>query len=158
MKKTPTPEQFDALAAEYGQCLSRVAMAYTKAEKEAEPHAARATALKAEIQELVLSQGSAHAEKSKLFHGVKYEAVVTESAVTSIDAAAVEKFRLALVEGGDGSLMRRVFQKTVRWTLASGYGELIRTEKLSKTLLAFYAACHVTKPRAPSLIVREKKV
>jgi hypothetical protein len=39
--------------------------------------------------------GSSHAEKSKLLHGITQEMMVTFGSAVSIDAAAVERFRLA---------------------------------------------------------------
>src|SRR5213593_2300006 len=45
---------------------------------------------------LVEEYGSAHAKKSKLLHGIQFEIIATLGMSTSIDAAAAERFAIAL--------------------------------------------------------------
>jgi hypothetical protein len=65
--------------------------------------------------------------------------MVTFGSSSRIDAAAVERFRLALIESGQSRLLKR-----------------IKGEKLSAALLSLYSQCQVVKPKSPSLVVREK--
>lgn len=110
-----------------------------------------------ELKQLVTEFGSAHAEKSKILHGVGYELVVTYGSSVVIDGQALEKFRLGLVAAKQARLLKRIFDKTIRWTLSPNAAAIIRGEqKLSKPLLALYAQCEVVKPRTPLLQVREK--
>jgi hypothetical protein len=110
--------------------------------------------LKSELIEMVSEFGSAHAEKSKILHGLSNEIMVTFGQSVSIDAAAVERFRLQLAEDGQSRLSKKIFQATTRWSLAPNSSEVIKGSKLSKTLLALYSQCEVIKSRAPSLVVR----
>jgi hypothetical protein len=48
----------------------------------------------------------------------------------------------------------RIFDQQIRYTLAADASSIIRSVQLSKPLLALFAACSVTKPRAPTLKVR----
>ena len=57
-----------------------------------EPH----EKMKGDLICLVDEFGAAHAEKSKILHGLQYEMVGTFGASTSIDAAAVQRFATAL--------------------------------------------------------------
>src|SRR5436305_369581 len=82
--------------------------------------------------------------------------MATYGSSVSFDAAAVEKFRLALVKKKQARLLKKVFQKDVRWSLAPEASVIIKGEKLSKPLLALYSQCQVVKPKTPSLTVREK--
>lgn len=112
--------------------------------------------LKQELIETVREFGSAHAEKSKILHGVTQEMVATFGCSVSIDGAAVERFRVALAESAQSRLAGKIFDKTVRYSLVPGSGPIIRGSKLSKPLLALYAQCEVISPRAPILSVRQK--
>ena len=100
--------------------------------------------------------GSAHAEKSKILHGVKHDVVVTYSQSVTIDAAAVENFREALEQAGKTRFLRQIFQKTIRWTLQPQASEIIRGTKLTDRFRALAAKCEVIKPRTPSVSVRAK--
>ena len=113
--------------------------------------------MKGELVDLVRDFGSAHAEKSKLLHGAVYEMMATFGMSSSTDAAAVEKFRQALVKAKQARLLKRIFQKTTRWDLSPEAGLVIRDTKLSKSLLALYSQCSVSKPKSPVLEVRKKK-
>lgn len=149
----PTPVRIDEIAKEYLALKDKYLQATLEAKAAAEPMEKKAEELKA----LVSDFGSAHAEKSKLLHGVTHELVVTFGSSVSIDGAAVEKFRLALVVAKKARLLKKLFEKTIRWTLSPQAPALIKGEQqLPKTLLALYAQCEVVKPRTPSLQVREK--
>jgi len=80
--------------------------------------------------------------------------MVTFGQSVSIDAAAVERFRIALAESDQSRLSRKIFEKTIRWSLTPEYGSVVKASKLSKPLLALYSQCEVIKARAPSLVVR----
>ena len=100
--------------------------------------------------------GSAHAEKSRLLHGITHEMVVTFGQSVSVDAAAVERFRLALLESEPSRLLKRIFLQDVRFTLAPEAAVVIKGTKLSNALLSLYSQCQVVKQKAPSLVVRGK--
>ena len=82
--------------------------------------------------------------------------IVTFGSSVTIDAAAVERFRLALIESGQSRLLKRDFQKDERWTMMPQAAVIINGEKLSTALLSLYSQCQVVKPKTPSLVVREK--
>jgi hypothetical protein len=103
---------------------------------------------------LVEEFGSAHAEKSKLLHGIRYEMLATFGMSTSIDAAAAERFANARRVTKQTRLLNRMFDQQIRYTLAADASSIIRSVELSKPLLALFAACQVTKPRTPILKVR----
>lgn len=149
----PSPVRVDELAKEYMALKEKYLDARLKAEFAAEQVEKLAEVLKP----LVSDYGSAHAEKSKVMHGVKWEVMVTYGSSVVIDGAAVEKFRLALVAAKQGRLLKKFFEKTIRWSLSPLAPALIKGEQqLPKSLLALYAMCEVVKPRTPSLQVREK--
>ena len=112
--------------------------------------------MKDDLREIVSKYGSAHAEKSKLLHGITHEIMCTYGSSTSIDAGAVERFRAALAESKQTRLLKKLFERTVRWTLAPTYAVVIKGEKLSHKLTALWAQCEVVKAKTPTLVVREK--
>ena len=112
--------------------------------------------MKEELIDLVRDFGSAHAEKSRLLHGITREMMVTFGSSVSIDGAAVERFRLALMKANQARLLKKVFLQHVRWSLSPEASAIIKGEKLSKSLLALYSQVEVIKPKSPSLQVREK--
>jgi len=148
----PTPAVVDAKAADYNALKAALLKAFQACEEAQKP----LEKLKEELVELVRDYGSTHAEKSKLLHGVSWEMMATFGQSVSIDTAAVERFRLALVKASQARLLKRVFDKDIRWTLRPDFGEIIKGEKLSKPLLALYSQCQDIKPSAPRLVVREK--
>lgn len=150
VKAAPTSADVEKKAAEYyalKDALVTAQQAVTDAQVPLDK-------LKSELIDMVNAFGSAHAEKSKILHGVTREIMVTFGQSVSVDAAAVERFRLQLSEDGQSRLCRKIFQKTIRWSLAPGSSEIVKSTKLSESLLALYAQCEVIKSRAPSLIVR----
>jgi hypothetical protein len=91
-----------------------------------------------------------------LLHGITSEMMVTFGSSVSIDAAAVERFRHALLESNQSRLLKKIFQKDIRWTMSPEAATIIKGEKLSNGLLAIFSQCEVVKQKAPSLTVREK--
>jgi hypothetical protein len=167
MTPAPTPaeveqkcEQYRALDKEINDAVLEFKLELAeklKGDKEGDkPKPEQLADLKTEIIELVRAHGSAHAEKSKILHGITLEAMGTFGSSTSIDAAAVERFRLALVKAKLAGTLKKVFEKTIRWTLNPEAAVIVKGEKLSTKLLALYSQCEVPEPKTPTLKVREK--
>ena len=112
--------------------------------------------IKAQCVTLVIKFGSAHAQKSKLLHGLKWEIVGTFGSSTSIDAAAVERLRLHLVENKKTRLLKRLFEATTRWALKSTARAEILKPDIDDEIRASFSLCEVTKDNSPSITVRQK--
>jgi hypothetical protein len=150
----PTPTRVDELAQEYLALKGIADAAWQAANAASLPAQQKAD----ELKKLVEASGSAHAEKSKILHGIGFEIMATFGQSVSIDAAAVEMFRLALVKAKQARLLKRVFEKTVRWSMARNAATVIKAEKkLPAKLLALYSQCEVVKSNSPSLKVRAKE-
>lgn len=157
----PTPAEVEALALEYHAIEEKIAELNKKYIEDLAPHNQR----QGELRELLITQvreyGSVHGEKSKLLHGLDWEVMGTFGSSTSLDGAAVETFRLALVEEKKSRLLKKVFDKVIRWTLADSAGSFLRTEheagKFPDRLYALFARCSVPKELTPRLQVRPKK-
>lgn len=149
----PTPEAIDQLCTEYSALKEKLLTAQLRMAEIGIELDRKAEALRS----LVGERGSAHAEKSKILHGVKQEIVVSYGQSVSVDAAAVEKFRLALVKENKARLLKTLFEKTVRWTLQPQASDLVRGSKLSDKLRSLAAQCWITKAQTPRVQVREKK-
>jgi hypothetical protein len=91
-----------------------------------------------ELVQLVRDFGSAHAEKSRLLHGITSEMMVTFGSSVSIDAAVVERFRLALLEANQSSLLKKVFTKDTRYTMSPEAAVIIKGEKLRPGCWRFF--------------------
>jgi hypothetical protein len=148
----PSPSRVDELAQEYLALKDKLLQATLAAKEAAVP----LDQLKEELIELVRDFGSVHAEKSKLLHGITKEMMATFGSSVSIDSAAVERFRLALVEAHQTRLHKKIFQRDVRWSISPEASMIIKGEKLSEPLLALYSQVQVIKDKTPSLQVREK--
>src|SRR6266852_10006769 len=146
---SPSPAEVDLKAKEYLHLKDEVASILKKAADDANTATVRMAELREEMTELVTKYGSAHAEKSKLLHGIDYEIMGTFGQSVSIDNAAVERFRLELVKEQQSRLLRKLFDKTVRWTLSPIAATIVKGEKLGKSLLALYSQCEVVTPRTP---------
>lgn len=150
--KVPTAMEVDRLAIEYDEgkrCLLDATLARVAAQGALEPMEER-------LVDLVSKHGSAHAQKSKMLHGLKWEIMGTFGTSTSIDAAAVERLRQELVDTHQTRLLNRVFEKTIRWALrATARAEILKDSVTDRTR-ALFVACEVTEDRSPSLTVREK--
>jgi hypothetical protein len=148
----PTAAEVEKLAQEYvdqKENVLQAAIAQRAAQQELEP-------LHEKCIELVTKFGSAHATKSKLLHGLEWEIMGTFGSSTSIDAAAVEILRSRLIATKQTRLLKRLFDKTIRWTLKSTARAEILREDVPSGPRALFAACEVTKDRAPSIEVRPK--
>lgn len=153
----PSSAEVESVAEEMITLKGRIADISAQALIEAEPHVKRIDELKTLAEDWLRKFGSAHAEKSKLLHGVLYEIMGTFGMSTSIDAAAVEAFRIGLVKAGQAKLLRRIFAKTVRFDLKADYAQIIQGVKLKPKLLALYARCSISTPRTPTITPRLKK-
>ena len=63
---------------------------------------------------------------------------LTFISVHSLHAAAVERFRLALLEANQSRLLKKVFTKDIRYTMSPEAAVIIKGEKLSTGLLAIF--------------------
>src|SRR5205807_1502691 len=140
----------DRLAVQFLELEQKVDDAYKIATALDAPH----EKMKEELIDLVEEFGSAHAEKSKLLHGITHEILATFGVSTSIDAAAVERFAQALRIAKQTKLLSRIFEQTTRYTLRPDAGSIIRAVTLPKAHLALFAQCQVSKTRTPILKVR----
>jgi hypothetical protein len=153
----PSPAEVESLAQEMVELKGKIADIEAKAKADAEPHLKRLNELKTLAEEWIRKFGSAHAEKSKLLRGILYEIMGTFGMSTSIDASAVEAFRLALVKAKQARLLRKIFEKTVRFDLKPDYASIIQGVQLKPKLLALYARCSVSTPRTPVITPRLQK-
>jgi hypothetical protein len=149
----PNPQEIDKLSKEYLELKDKLFTAQLAAGE-----ISQQVTLKGELlKQMVSDFGSAHAEKSKLLHGLKYEAMATFGQTVSIDAAAVETFRDALRQAKQVRLLGKLFEKTIRWSLNPEASKIVRGSTLSKKLVDLFAKCEVVKSRTPTLQVREKE-
>lgn len=157
--KPPSAAEVEVRAQEYQELENRIAEINEDACENILPLQTRLTELKAWFVDAVREFGSAHAEKSKILHGIALEAMVTFGQSSSIDAAAVETFRLALVKADRRALLQRIFERTTRWTMLPEASAFIREhgDRLGAKLLGLYSRCQVTKEKTPQLTVREKQ-
>lgn len=155
-KSPPSSIEVENLAQEMLDLKGKISTVQAKATEEIKPIAKRLGELATQAETWLVAFGSAHAEKSRLLHGVTLEIMGTFGTSTSIDAAAVEVFRQALVKAHQARLLKKIFRKVIRWELLPNWGETIRGVKLPAKLAALYAACQVTKPRTPTITPREK--
>jgi hypothetical protein len=88
LQQPPTAADVDRLAIQFLELEKTVDEAYKVAVAADEPH----ERMREDLICLVEEFGSAHAEKSKLLHGISYEIMATFGMTTSIDAAAAERF------------------------------------------------------------------
>lgn len=148
----PTAAEIEQLAKDYVDKKAKVLeamLSQRSATAELEP-------LHEKCTELVKKFGSAHATKSKLLHGLAWEIMGTFGASTSTDAAAVERLRARLEETSQTRLLKRLFDKTVRWTLKpTARTEILRPD-VGDEIRGLFAVCEVTKDKAPSIEVRPK--
>ena len=156
----PTPTEVEALAEEYRKIEAQIDGIEERAVNEAAPLETR----RDQLWELLLEQtkqfGSAHAEKSKLLYGVTLEVMATFGSSSSIDNAAVEIFRLALVKAKQSRMLKGIFAKSVRWNLLPEAATFVRAQhdakKLPAKLYLLFARCAVPKELTPKLVVRER--
>jgi hypothetical protein len=166
MTSLPKPEpltasQVEELGKEYLQLESDIGEIKKKATEEITSLATRSEEIRNKLIDQVGRYGGAHAEKSKLLYGLKLEVMGTFGMSSTVDAAAVEEFRLALVEEKQPRLLKMFFEKTIRWTLAPQASILVRVAhqagKLPDKLFMLFAKCTVSKPQSPRLVVRPRE-
>jgi hypothetical protein len=148
----PTAAEVDKLAIEYidlKEALLEATLARVAAQEKLEP-------AEAKLVDLVSKCGSAHAQKSKMLHGLKWEIMGTFGTSTSVDTAAVERLRMELVGRKQTRLLKRLFEGTMRWALKSSARAEVLKPDVSDEIRGLFVACEVTKDRSPSLTVREK--
>jgi len=152
-KPSPLPAEIDTRAEEFDRLEKDLAVAREKA-KSAQ---VLVTTKEQELIDLVRESGGPHAQKSKILHGIVWEMIATFSQYTTQDAAAVERFRQALIKAGKTRLMKKIFTADTRYTMQSSAAEIVKTEKLSPKLMGLLLQCSVTQDKKPSLDVRQKK-
>ena len=152
----PSNGEIEDLAQEMIELKGKIADKLAQVSTETAPLVKQLKDLTDRAEKWLRQYGSAHAEKSRLLHGLTFEILGTFGQSTSIDNAAVEIFRLALVKAGKSQLLRKIFKKVVRWELLANWGEVLKAEKLPAKLTALYANCQVTKDRAPTITPRER--
>ena len=150
--RPPTAAEVDELAILYDKLKAKL-FDQTLAQKAAADELAAA---KEKCVELLTSFGSTRAEKSKLLHGLKWEIMGTFGTSTSVDAAAVERLREHLSTDGETRLVKRLFEKTIRWTLRSTARAEILKDDVPAKVRALFAACEVTKDKSPAIDARLK--
>jgi hypothetical protein len=153
----PSPAEVDSLAEEWIKLESEIDDLEKESEEKILPKLTRLGELRKLFTEQVRAFGSAHAGKSKILHGLSMEIMATFGSSTSIDAAAVETFRKALAKAKQTRLLKKIFEKTERWTMLDNAGIIIRSTKLADSLLALYSKCTVQSPNKPKLVVRSKE-
>jgi hypothetical protein len=155
--KSPMPAEVDARAQEFSDLEKAIA----KLNVDLQASRRELTAKESALIDLVRSFGGPHAAKSKIVHGIVWEIIATFAQYTTQDAAAVERFRLALVDAKKGRLLKKLFDRDVRWTMKAGAGQVLAAEtlspKLKSELLGLLLLCSSTQDKKPSLDVRQKK-
>jgi hypothetical protein len=150
---SPKPEDVDAHAIKYKDLEKKV----KDSEQATTDAKAPLLALKLQLIALVRKFGGAHAEKSKLMHGILWELMGTFGQSTTQDAAAIERLRLALVKAKKARLLKKLFTKRVSWQFNSNATTVIKTEKLTDKEKGLVLDCFDTEDSTPRLDVREKK-
>ena len=121
-KNRPSPAEVDELALEFSRLESRVSEAYRVADELDQPR----EAFEERLVLLVEEWGSPHATKSKLLTGASSELLATFGSTRSIDAAAVEAFRVTLKTAGQTRILAKIFEQCVSWRLVEGSDGIIR--------------------------------
>ena len=156
--ESPNAEKVDEHAIEYKRLekkLDDAKVAYAAVKK---AEGAQLDELHGALIDLVRSFGGKHAEKSKILHGIEWELMATFGESHGIDAAAVERLRLALKEAKQTRLLKKLFTEQKSWRLAPNAAEVLRAEgKLPDKLAIAALACFTFTPNTPRLEVRPKK-
>lgn len=156
----PSAADVEKFAREYQELQLKILGIAKKAQEDIAPLAIRLGHLKIWFVANVGKFGSAHYEKSKILHGIGLEAMATFGQSSSIDNAAVETFRLALYKAKQARVLKRIFEKTVRWKLLPQASAFLRGEheagKFPDKLFLLFARCTVTKEKTPVLEIRPK--
>jgi hypothetical protein len=156
--ESPNAEQVDVHAVEYKRLEkilddAKAALAAVKKKEGAD-----LDKLHSSLIDLVRAFGGKHAEKSKILHGIDWELMATFGVSSGIDAAAVERLRLALKAANKTKLLKKLFTEEKSYRLASNAAEVLKAEgKLPDDLATAALACFTFTPRTPQLDVRPKK-
>jgi hypothetical protein len=149
----PTPEQIDALAEEY----KRLEKVWAEA-KDAATEAAKPCDLQGELlTKLVAEFGQAHAAKSKIVIGIRYEIMSTTGVTSSLDQSMIQRFKAAMLKLKLGRIFQKMFTEVIEYRKLAEASLWIRSDKIPDKVQALYAKCILEKPRSPSLTVRLRK-
>jgi hypothetical protein len=149
----PTPDEVEKLSLEYNKLkdeLLQAMLASTKCGDDLAP-------VKEKCIDLVRKFGTAHAKKSKLLHGIRWEIMGTFGSSSSADAAAIENLRLHLLNVKKTRLLKLMFEMTPRWTLKETARAEILKPGIDDEIRALFALCEVTGSSTPKLEVRLKQ-
>jgi hypothetical protein len=149
----PTPEEVEKLALEYNKLKDELLEAILASKVAGDD----LTPVKTKCIELVRKFGTAHAKKSKLLHGIKWEMMATFGSSTSPDAAAIENLRQHLLTVKKTRLLKLMFEMTPRWTLKETARVEILKPGIDDEIRALFALCEVPSDSTPKLEVREKE-
>jgi hypothetical protein len=153
VKPAPSPAEIDLKAIEYKDLEEKLEVLKAQVPIAAKP----LNDLKAELIEMVRHSGGVHAEKSKILYGIVWELMATFGQSMTQDAAAIERFRLALKKAKKVRLLKKLFTQDIRWTFKAASAEVVKREKLSPALMTRLLLCLVPSDRTPTLDVRKKK-
>jgi len=153
----PTAAEIEEVASEMIQLKGEIELEAAAAKKIIDPKLQRLDQLKTKAKTWLEQFGSAHAEKSRLLHGIALEIMGTFGTSTSIDAGAVETLRLALVKAKKTRVLKKLFKCVERWELVANWTEVLRSVKLSDRFTALAVKCQVTTPRTPTITPRERE-
>jgi hypothetical protein len=156
--ESPNAEQIDTHALEYkrlDKILDEAKIAYAAVKK---AEGAQLDKLHFSLIDLVHRFGGKHAEKSKILHGIEWELMATFGSSHGIDAAAVERLRVALKAANKTRLLKKLFTQETSWRLAPDASEILKAEGTLPDDLAVAAlACFTFTAATPRLDVRPKK-
>jgi hypothetical protein len=150
----PLPAEVDELAFEYFGLEAKVDQAYKLATELDAPLEELKQRLILTVEEF--GQAAPRAAKTKLVAGIRTDILATFGLSRSVDAAAVERFRVALKQAGRTRILSKIFEERTTWNLLPGAAAVLRNEQLSDHLAAMFARCEVSKARTPTLQVRRK--
>lgn len=153
----PSHAEVDALAKEMVDLKGEIELEAAASAKVIAPKQERLGELKLRAEAWIRKHGSAHADKSKLLHGILYEIMGTFGMSTTFDGAAVELFRRALGKAKQARLLKRMFTKSIRYDLQPDSAEVVKGAKLTPKLQGLWAKCLVMTPRTPQITPRLKK-
>ena len=149
----PSPAEIEKLALEYNKLKDELLEAIL----ESKTLGAELAPVKEKCIEWVRQFGTAHAKKSKLLHGIKWEMMATFGSSSSADAAAIEKLRQHLLTVKKTRLLKLMFEMTPRWTLKETARVEILKPGVDDEIRALFALCEVPSDNTPKLEVRLKQ-
>lgn len=156
LKAAPSPAEIDLKAAEFHALEAKWKDAKLQVTLAGEP----VDKLEKELIELARNWGSSHAQKSRILHGILWEMMATFGQSLQLDTAAVERLRVGLKKADQSRLLKKLFQKDVRWIFSAASAVVIKSDKavkLSPKIKGLLLDCFVQTNRTPTLDVRKKK-